>query len=132
VRFAVAETQSFAEAIGPYLPILGVLLGGIVVGGFAIYNRKRGAVETKMPSVAESWAESRVLRAERDAVDGKLSNLRQAFDALLALFRGYVQRVQRGGPPRLTSAEQAALDLPVGTDEDWPTITPQQLDELRP
>ena len=129
---SAAEVQPFAEAIGPFLPLVGIAVGGIIVGAFAAHNRKRGAVETKMPSVAEAWEEARKLRDERNDTDRKLSNLRLAFDALLSLFRGYVARVQRGGNRNLSQAEQAALNLPDGSDDDWPTITPQQLDELRP
>jgi hypothetical protein len=126
------EVKSFAEAVGPFLPLIGVLAGGVIVGGFAVHNRRRGAVETKMPTVAEMWAEASKDRESRKLAEEKYSNLRQAFDALRALFRGYVERTQRGGSRALTRAEQAALDLPKGADDDWPTITPQQLDELRP
>lgn len=63
-------TPSFTEAISPYLPLLGVIIGGLIVGGFAVYNRRRGNVETKLPSIAEVWAENRLqgqeLNTERE------------------------------------------------------------------
>ena len=120
------------EFIGPVLGLAGIVIGGLIVGSFAIHNRRRGNVEIKMPSVAESWDEARLAQKDARESDRKLSNLRQTFDALLQLFRAYVYRVQHGGHIHLTAAESAALQLPDATDEDYPTITPQQLDELRP
>jgi len=127
------ELQRFAEATGPFLPVIGVVVGGVVVGLFAIHNRRRGAIEGKIPTVAEAWDEARKAQKERDDYYLKLSTARAALDAMLSLFRDYVARVKRGGTTALNPAEQAALNLPVPAgDEDWPTITPQQLDELRP
>lgn len=117
--------------VSPYLPFAGVVLGGLIVGGFAAYNRRKGNQEVKVPTVAEAWGEVRLLKADLAALERKYRNLIELFDALKALFRGYVERIRRGGSRRLTAAEQAALSLPEVSDEDYPTITPQQLDELR-
>lgn len=122
---------TFTEMVSPYLPFAGVVLGGLIVGGFAAYNRRKGNQEVKVPTVAEAWGEVRLLKADLAALERKYRNLIELFDALKALFRGYVERIRRGGSRRLTAAEQAALSLPEVSDEDYPTITPQQLDELR-
>lgn len=118
--------------ITPYLPLIGVIVGGLIVGGFAIYNRKKGNLEVKVPSVAEAWNEARAVRAEYDDLDRKYRNLLDAYDALKRLFRGFVDRVQRRIHIELTHAEQTALALPEVDDDDYPTITPAQLSEMRP
>lgn len=101
---------TLTEQLTPYLPLIGTIFGGIVVGAFAAWNRKRGNVETKAPSVAEIWArEERLTRR-----NGWLSN---AVYRLQSAFRRYVARVQSGGPTDLTSVEQELLDLDISDDD---------------
>lgn len=123
---------TFTEMVSPYLPFVGVIFGGLIVGGFAVYNRRKGNIEVKVPTVAEAWGEVRELKKDLAEVERKYRNLIELFDALKALFRGYVERIRRGGSRKLTPQEQAALSLPEVSDEDYPTITPQQIAELRP
>lgn len=95
-----ATELSVTEQLTPYLPLLGTLLGGLIIGGFAMWNRRKGNVETKAPSVAEIWARSD--RLERRA--------RAAF-RILDAFRGYVARVRAGGDTDLNAVEQTAHDI---------------------
>lgn len=87
----------------PYLPFVGSVLGVLLVGGFNVYNRKRGAVEGKAPSVAELWKQQEVDRQARFTAERALEKLRKAF-------RHYIDRVKRGGSTELTATEQSALD----------------------
>jgi hypothetical protein len=50
-----AQVDPFTLVVTPYLPFAGTLLGAAVVGAFAIWNRKRGNVETRAPDVNEIW-----------------------------------------------------------------------------
>lgn len=94
---------SFTESITPYLPFLGVILGGLIVGAFAIWNRRRGAVETRAPDVNEMWVQT-----EKDRRIRRL--FEDLFYTLLTVFRSYVRRVQSGGSTDLTPTEQAVHD----------------------
>lgn len=95
-----ATELTFTEQLTPYLPLLGTLLGGLIIGGFAMWNRRKGNVETKAPSVAEIWARSD--RLERRA--------RWAF-RIQDAFREYVARVRSGGDAELNEGERAAHDI---------------------
>lgn len=97
---------SFTEQLTPYLPLIGTILGGIVIGAFAMWNRRKGNVETKAPSVAEIWA--RADRLERRA--------RWAY-RIQDAFREYVERVRGGGSTELTVIEQAAHDIELSDKE---------------
>lgn len=138
-----AAAQPLAEVVGPFLPLLGVVAGGLVVGFFAIWNRKRGAVETKLPTIEQLWR-------QQVATDEKLdieTNLRRELenkvaeqghqivianrrgDALAAALEGmrdsfkhYVARMHRGEDAALTRDEKTALELTVQIDDaGWPT-----------
>lgn len=95
-----ATEISFTEQLTPYLPLIGTILGGIVVGAFAMWNRRKGNVETKAPSVAEIWARS-------DRLEHRARWAYKIQDA----FRDYVARVRGGGPVDLTVGEQIAHDV---------------------
>lgn len=91
------------EAIIPWLPFIGGIIVALIVGAANIWNRRRGAVETKAPTVAEIWArEERVSRHNR-WLEGLVDKTRAAF-------RAYVERVQSGGSTELTTFERRALD----------------------
>lgn len=95
-----ATELSLTEQLTPYLPLIGTILGGIVVGAFAMWNRKKGNVETKSPSVAEIWARS----------DRLETRARWAF-RIQDAFREYVARVRAGGSLELTPLEKTAHDI---------------------
>lgn len=95
-----ATELNLTEQLTPYLPLFGTLLGGLIVGGFAIWNRRKGNVETKSPSVAEIWARS-------DRLESRARWAYRIQDAL----REYVARVRSGGSLELTPTEQIAHDI---------------------
>ena len=102
----VDELQgSFTVFITPYLPLITVAIGGIIVGVFSVYNRKRGAIETRAPDVNEIWvqqeAQSRLLDEERKG----RRRLESMLGQLWSTFVGYVNRVQSGGSMQLTTHE---------------------------
>ena len=93
---------SFTEVLTPYLPLIGTVAGGLVVGAFAIWNRRKGNVETKTPTVTELWArEERVYRHAR--------RLERYVDLIIDAFRGYHRRVSSGGSVEPTPEESIAL-----------------------
>ncbi len=104
---------SFTEAITPFLPVLGIVAGGLIVGLFGVWNRRRGATETRAPDVNESWLRVSKLDAALDQ-ERKLRRLLQdvLHDVLLA-FRGYVLRAKSGGSLELTTRELKAHDTKV-------------------
>lgn len=105
----LADVATFTEQITPYLPVLGIAVGSVLVGGFAVWNRRRGATEAKAPTVAEIWArEERVTRYAR--------RLERYAELVAASFRAYAARVRTGGSVEPTGIEQMALD------EDMPSI----------
>ena len=142
------EELTFAEQIGPFLPFLGVIVGGIIVGGFAVYNRRKGNLEVKVPSVAEVWAkqveqgkqldlevnhrrdlETKVAGLERDvrAANRRGDAYAAALEGTRNAFKTYVARIQRGGSNVLTKNEKTSLELPVELGDDaWHTINPQE------
>jgi hypothetical protein len=100
----LADELTVTEQITPYLPLIATVVGGLIVGGFAIWNRRRGNVETKSPTVAEIWA-----REERLARHARW--MENAAWLIQSAFRGYATRVRTGGTTEPTTTEQAALDL---------------------
>lgn len=59
----MAEDTGFLEQLVPFWPGIVTLIGFLVVGAFAVWNRRKGNTETRAPSVAEIWArEERVTR----------------------------------------------------------------------
>jgi hypothetical protein len=100
----LADELTITEQVTPYLPLIATVVGGLIVGGFAIWNRRRGNVETKSPTVAEIWArEERLARRARW--------MENAAWRVQSAFRVYVNRARSGGSTEPTTAEQAALDL---------------------
>ena len=125
-----AAAHPFIEVVGPYLPLIGIILGGVIVGMFAAYNRSRTSSEDKIPTVAQIWAEQRAMRTEMDAQGKQLRMVTRdkdaystAFDALRQVFLNYIHR-SKG--PNLTEDETKALQLPVVSkdEENWPTQVP--------
>jgi hypothetical protein len=106
----VVEITPFTELVTPYLPLIGTVVGAIVVGIFAMWNRRRGATENRAPDVNEIWqqqnSQSRELDLERwlrRALEDFVRDLRRAFHS-------YVRRVQGGGSTDLAPHEQKMFD----------------------
>jgi len=105
------EANTAIESVIPWLPFIGGIAVALIVGAANIWNRRRGATETKAPTVAEIWArEERVSRHNR-WLEGLIAKV-------LAAFRAYVERVQAGGSTELTQFEQRALDSDTTPKED--------------
>jgi hypothetical protein len=120
------SAPNVTELITPYLPLLGTLVGATVVGIFALWNRKRGSLETRAPDVNEIWqqqaTQSRDLDIERKLrrmLEDLLSDLRKAF-------RMYVDRVQGGGSLELTDREKRLLNKPTPTPDHVNLNEPQE------
>lgn len=100
----LAAEVTLTEQITPYIPLLTAAIGALIVGGFAMWNRRKGNVETKSPSVAEIWA-----REER--LSRRVRWLEAAAWRIQLAFGGYVNRSRAGGSVEPTAGEQAALDI---------------------
>jgi len=102
---AAAAEVSFTEQLTPFLPLVGTIAGGVVVGLFALYNKRRGAA----PDVKDIWqqqvADHKALDAER-RMRRKLEDLA---GQIWVVFVGYVRRVQSGGSIELTTREQEVI-----------------------
>lgn len=96
---------SFTEFITPYLPLLSAIAGALLIGIFGIWNRKRGAIETRAPDVNEIWVRSesdhRALDIERKARRA----LEDIVYRIVQIFKSYVDRVRQGGSTELNTKE---------------------------
>lgn len=61
-----ATTPADAESLIQYLPIIGGIVIAAIPASVALWNRRRGAVESKQPTFTEVWAENRAVTEERD------------------------------------------------------------------
>jgi hypothetical protein len=112
-----AQVDPFTLVVTPYLPFAGTLLGAAVVGAFAIWNRKRGNVETRAPDVNEIWQKQAHDALELDREYRWRRRLQNFCDELLRTFRAYVKRVQAGGSTELTKHEQMFMESDTPTSE---------------
>jgi hypothetical protein len=114
---ASAGALNPSQFLTPYLPLIGVIAGAIVVGVFNAHNRRKGNVETRAPDVNEMWQQERLLAKELDA-ERKIRRKFENFSWLvLQTFRSYVNRILAGGTKELTYSEQSVYDT------DPPTST---------
>lgn len=99
---AVGVTQ----LVTPWLPLAGIIAGGIILGIFNAHNRSKGNSENRAPDVNEAWVEARLARHESD-VEHRLRIRIQNFAwELRTVYRAYVTRVQSGGSTDLTNHEK--------------------------
>lgn len=117
VSFATPVVSDFIIQITPLLPFLGTLLGAIVVGAFAVWNRKRGALETRAPDVNEIWNQQDRQSHELDVERKWRRRLQNYSWEVLSIWRGYVRRVQNGGSNELTAHEKLFYDSEPPTEE---------------
>ncbi|MEF2979115.1 hypothetical protein [Subtercola sp. YIM 133946] len=99
------------DAITPYLPVIGIVAGGIVAGIFMLVRGRSGDSSTKMPTVAEIWHRMDELSTKVDDLSLELNKERSARVTLRSVFLAYIDRVRAGGTHILTEAEKRALDL---------------------
>lgn len=114
------STIGFSTAITPLLPIFTTVLGGLVVGGFAVWNRRRGATETRAPDVNEIWLRQAQNEIQLDTERRLRRRMEDMFVEIRDAFRGYVNRVQAGGSIELTERERKLYEVGVPT---YPTNT---------
>lgn len=106
-----------------YTPIIVAVItaigGAIVVGGFAVWNRRHGNREAKAPSVEQLWEQQEKDRAARRRAEALYEVLIDLYYDLRAAFRAFYRRANMDGGFELTTREQAALDrLPPSLDHD--------------
>lgn len=115
----LGEAEPFHTAIVPYIPLLVAVISTIGVGAFALWNRRRGAVESKQPSVSQLWEEDRKKEAELDLERSMRRWFETAFFDLRRAFRAYVDRVHESGSTTLKPFEQKALEaVPPNLDKE--------------
>jgi hypothetical protein len=114
---SLANVNAFTEIITPYLPVLGVALGGLIVGIFAAYNRHKGNVETRAPDVNAIWQQQAYQNKELDHERKWRRRLENYAWDVIEIFRGYVKRVQSGGSTDLTHKEKTVITTDPPTAE---------------
>lgn len=120
INAVTSESTDPSQFLTPYLPLVGVLAGAIVVGMFNAHNRRKGNVETRAPDVNELWAQERLLSKELDAERKLRRKLERFAWDVLETFRNYVDRVLSGGSVELTARESKVYE------NDPPSSTPTQ------
>lgn len=110
--------QTVTEIVTPYLPFIGTVAGAALVGIFAIWNRKRGAVETRAPDVNEIWQQQAQQSKELDIERRLRRLLEDMYTDLREAFNIYVRRVHRGGNIELTDREARLLNKETPTPEN--------------
>lgn len=111
------ETFDVTGFITPYLPLLGIIAGAVLMGIFGVYNRAKGNVETRAPDVNEIWVQQKM---QSEALDNERKMRRKLEDWLYGfrrMFILYVQRVQSGGNTDLTANERKYYDTEPTTVE---------------
>jgi hypothetical protein len=112
--FTAIADPTLTEQITPYLPLIGVVFGALIIEGFRLWNRKRGAIETKAPDVNDIWQREERQNKELDIERRMRRRFEDLAGQLWLAFRNYAARVQGGGSTELTSFEQRVIDN--GTD----------------
>lgn len=113
------------EALTPLFPFAGVVVGGLIVGAFQVWNRKRGAIETRAPDVTEIWVRQAADQAELDMERRFRRRVEDLFIQLRSAFQSYVMRVQGGGSTELTTKEAEMFYVQIPTPQDPSATTPR-------
>lgn len=109
---------SITQLVTPWLPLAGIIAGGIILGIFNAHNRSKGNTEARAPDVNEAWVEARVASHELDT-ERRLRRRVQNFAwEVRSVFRAYVHRVQSGGSTELTHHEKLFYEAEPPTDEN--------------
>ena len=102
----LAAEPTFNETVGPWLPLIGLVVSALIVGGFGLWNRRHGNVEVKAPSVDEAWERAELANAQLD-IERRLRRwFELAFNRLVDVFRAYIKKVG----VELTADEKEALE----------------------
>ena len=106
----LSQAQQVSTLVTPYLPLLGIIIGGIIVGIFAAHNRRKGNMEARSPDVNEIWIQQNLQSQELDKERKWRRRLENFSWELTRVFRNYVSRVQGGGSTDLTHHERLFHD----------------------
>lgn len=98
----MTETSLVHDLI-PYWPGIVTIIGAMIVGLFAVWNRKKGNMENRAPSAAEAWKEA-------DLARGRLRKIEDAYWIIRHVFQGYYHRVSTGGSTELTTSEHEVIN----------------------
>lgn len=101
--------DSFTAFITPYLPLIITIIGGLIVGGFGIWNRRHGNIETRAPDVNEIWQQQAAEAKELDLERRLRRRLEDLLRELVRVFWLYTGRVQGGGSKELNTQEHKAI-----------------------
>lgn len=112
-----AEVSPITEVLSPYLPLIGVIFGGIVVGLFGLWNRRKGNMETRAPDVNEIWQQQAKESHELDMERRWRRRLENFAHDLLGVYRSLAKRVMAEGFV-LTKREQVFYDTDPPTSEN--------------
>ncbi len=104
-----AEVSPITESLSPYLPLLGVVFGGIVVGLFGLWNRRKGNMETRAPDVNEIWQQQAKDSHDLDMERRWRRRLENFSHDLLGVYRSLARRVMADGFV-LTKREQSFME----------------------
>lgn len=108
---------SLTQLVTPWLPLAGIVAGGIILGIFNAHNRRKGNTENRAPDVNEAWVEARTARHEYDMEHRLRIRLQNFVWELRTVYRNYVNRVQSGGSTDLTGHERIFFDSEPPTEE---------------
>lgn len=105
-----------------YTPIIvafiTAVLGAVVVGLFAVWNRRHGNREAKAPTVVQLWEQQARDAAARRRAEDMYEVLLDMYYALRAAFRAFFRRVNSDQEIPLTPKEQHAIDqVPPSLDD---------------
>lgn len=99
------DPSTFGEWITPWLPVVVIAVGSILVGLFNAHNRRKGNVETRAPDVNEIWSQQAAQSMELDNERKLRRRIENYAWELMDVWKHYVHRVQRGGSVDLTPHE---------------------------
>lgn len=109
------------ETLVPYWPGIVTLLGFFIVGAFAIWNRRRGAVEAKYPTVSEMWQEDRRKESELDIERGMRRWFENAFYDLRRALHQHIDSAHDGDTNALKPHQRKALNAtPPNLEKETP------------
>lgn len=114
----IQQTEPRGFDLVPYVPIISVVIAGLIAGAWNIWNRRRGASETKQPTVSDFWNQLRAEERRRQNAERMYEILLGLYFDLRTAFKVYFRRQQEGGSKDLTESEKDAVDVTPPALED--------------
>lgn len=101
------------EWIAPSIAGVIAIITALIAGGFALRNRKRGALEQRAPDVTEAWAETNVARRRGFWYEDHYHETRGGW-------KNYARRMlEKDETNVLTDSERAILETTPPSDESF-------------